>query len=194
MEFKFMKANKKTVKRKTEKKISVEDKIKPVKKETRGRKPKGRPPKNGQAEKTTASGEEKNKSASDMKKLMDKGKARGYLTYQEVNEGLSDEVVSSEQIDDVLSLLGEEGIEIVDKGRSVDEEDEKAENKLRIGADSGEDGEGEVEADAEVKEPGTVLAVTPKVGKEEHGSDDPVRMYLHEMGRTPLLPANRKFV
>src|SRR6185503_6001648 len=60
--------------------------------------------------------------AGNMKRLMDKGRAKGFLTYQEVNEILPDEVVSSEQIDDVLSMLGEEGIEIVDKGRSVDDD------------------------------------------------------------------------
>ena len=55
-----------------------------------------------------------------MKRLMAKGRAKGFLTYQDVNDALPDEVVSSEQIDDVLSMLGEEGIEVLDKGRSVD--------------------------------------------------------------------------
>lgn len=53
--------------------------------------------------------------AGNMKKLMAKGRAKGFLTYQDVNDALPDEVVSSEQIDDVLSLLGEEGIEVLDR-------------------------------------------------------------------------------
>src|SRR5262245_32272340 len=75
--------------------------------------------------------------AGNMKKLMAKGRAKGFLTYQDVNDALPDEVVSSEQIDDVLSLLGEEGIEVLDKGRSVDDDsggDGGAGAKVRIGS------------------------------------------------------------
>ncbi|MES2202359.1 MAG: sigma-70 family RNA polymerase sigma factor, partial [candidate division FCPU426 bacterium] len=131
--------------------------------------------------------------AGDMKRLMDKGRAKGYLTYQEVNEILPDEVVSSEQIDDVLSMLGEEGIEIVDKGRSVDDDhmgETKGDSKVAIGAEGREDGENE-KAPAESAEPADAdaeaAAAERAEAREEHGSDDPVRMYLHEMGKTPLL-------
>jgi RNA polymerase primary sigma factor len=129
-----------------------------------------------------------------MKRLMAKGRAKGFLTYQDVNDALPDEVVSSEQIDDVLSMLGEEGIEVLDKGRSVDDDSEgaKDEAKVRIGSDGREE-EGEekerpeaAEADDEENE----AQPQPKgraEAREEGGSDDPVRMYLHEMGRTPLL-------
>ena len=92
--------------------------------------------------------------AGNMKRLMDKGRAKGFLTYQEVNEILPDEVVSSEQIDDVLSMLGEEGIEIVDKGRSVDDDqgETKGESKVAIGERDEEEkapAEGGAEADAD---------------------------------------------
>jgi RNA polymerase primary sigma factor len=127
--------------------------------------------------------------AGNMKRLMDKGRAKGFLTYQEVNEILPDEVVSSEQIDDVLSMLGEEGIEIVDKGRSVDDDqgETKGESKVAIG-DRGEEEEkrtveGAEQADADLE----AAAAERAEAREEHGSDDPVRMYLHEMGKTPLL-------
>jgi RNA polymerase primary sigma factor len=125
--------------------------------------------------------------AGNMKRLMDKGRAKGFLTYQEVNEILPDEVVSSEQIDDVLSMLGEEGIEIVDKGRSVDDDQgkTKGESKVAIGERDEEEkpaAEG-TEADADLE----AAAAERAEAREEHGSDDPVRMYLHEMGKTPLL-------
>ncbi len=127
-----------------------------------------------------------------VKGLVDKARAKGYLTYQDVNEALPDEVVSPEQIDDVLSLLGEEGIEIVDKGRSVDDDlgETKGDSKISIsdGRPDGEEapaqaaGQSEKEAPAEEEEEARV-----EVREAAQGSDDPVRMYLHEMGKTPLL-------
>src|SRR5262249_4701732 len=51
--------------------------------------------------------------------LISMGKAKGYLTYDEVNDHLPDDIVSSDQIDDWLSSLGDEGIEIVDAGAQV---------------------------------------------------------------------------
>ena len=47
-------------------------------------------------------------------KLIELGKSKGYLTYDEVNDNMPDDIVSSDQIDDWLSALGDEGIEIVD--------------------------------------------------------------------------------
>ena len=51
--------------------------------------------------------------------LITMGKAKGYLTYEEVNDHMPDDVVSSDQIDDWLSSLGDEGIEVVDSAASV---------------------------------------------------------------------------
>ena len=129
-------------------------------------------------------------SSEGMKKLMAKGRSKGFLTYQDVNDALPDEVVSSEQIDDVLSMLGEEGIEVLDKGRSVDDDSDggKGEDKVRIGADGREEEEGSEARNNNEDE--DEEAETPRQkaeAREEGGSDDPVRMYLHEMGRTPLL-------
>src|SRR5262249_12662151 len=47
-------------------------------------------------------------------KLISMGKQKGYVTYDEVNDAMPDEIVSSDQIDDWLSTLGDEGIEVVD--------------------------------------------------------------------------------
>jgi RNA polymerase primary sigma factor len=113
----------------------------------------------------------------EMKQLLAMGREKGFLTYKDVNDLLPDEIVSSEQIDDVLTMLGESGIEIVDE----DKEGERAGAAEKIVIGSELRGEEEAAApEAEEKE--------EKEEKEEAtGSDDPVRMYLHEMGRTPLL-------
>src|SRR5438552_11333083 len=52
-------------------------------------------------------------------KLITMGKAKGYVTYDEVNDHMPDDIVSSDQIDDWLSTLGDEGIEVVDAGQGV---------------------------------------------------------------------------
>jgi RNA polymerase primary sigma factor len=131
--------------------------------------------------------------AGNMKKLMAKGRAKGFLTYQDVNDALPDEVVSSEQIDDVLSLLGEEGIEVLDKGRSVDDDSDAAAAagaKVRIGSDGreeeGDDAKEKEAKDDDEDEEAPARKARPEA-REEGGSDDPVRLYLHEMGKTPLL-------
>jgi RNA polymerase primary sigma factor len=111
-------------------------------------------------------------------KLLAMGKEKGYLTYKDVNDVLPDEVVSSEQIDDVLTMLGESGIEVVDETKEGDAAAKNAE-KILISPEMQEEAGGE-EEEKEKKE-------EEREREESHGSDDPVRMYLHEMGRTPLL-------
>jgi RNA polymerase primary sigma factor len=94
--------------------------------------------------------------------LIEKGRERGQLTYEELNEALPDDVVLSDQIDDILTMFNEMDIEIVD-GSKVGASDKQAEKEGSSAA-------------AE-----TWLA--PKSGRV----DDPVRLYLREMGRVPLL-------
>src|ERR1700741_5412555 len=83
---------------------------------------------------SAASGEKKN--LKEVKKLIDLGKEKGYLTYDDVNDMLPAEVVSPDQIDDVMSIFGEMDIEVVDSHQRVtlgggaedladEEEDEK---------------------------------------------------------------------
>jgi RNA polymerase primary sigma factor len=104
----------------------------------------------------------------EVKKLIDLGKEKGYLTYDDVNDGLPADVVSPDQIDDVMSLFGEMDIEVVDANQRVaisGQVDELAEE------DDDEEGDLEVEVDGEIG---------AKTG-------DPVRMYLREMGTVSLL-------
>ena len=101
-----------------------------------------------------------------VKELIQLGKTKGYLTYEQLNEALPSEKMSSEQIEDVLSLLSEMGINVVDED---DQEDiEGQENKPTA-------------VSSEVAEKGNLSATD--VGR----TDDPVRMYLREMGSVELL-------
>ncbi|MBI3615592.1 MAG: RNA polymerase sigma factor RpoD [Candidatus Omnitrophica bacterium] len=113
----------------------------------------------------------------ELKKLIALGKEKGRLTYEEVNNLLPEEVTSSEEIDEILTILGNENIEIVDseestkEGASKEEKEEKEEEKEQESAE--EPQEEKVEEEVEVSRTAPV--------------DDPVRMYLRQMGRISLL-------
>ena len=107
-----------------------------------------------------------------VKKLIKTAKARGFVTYDELNEVLPSEEVSSEQIEDTMSMLSDMGINVID----TDEAEEAP--------PQGEEGAAEA--------PRAVVAAQP-VAKVETAkepterTDDPVRMYLREMGSVELL-------
>src|SRR5690349_17904952 len=103
----------------------------------------------------------------EVKKLIDLGKEKGYLTYDDVNDMLPAEVVSPDQIDDVMSIFGEMDIEVVDANQRV--------TLGGAGEDLAEEEEEEKEIEADVD--------GDLVGK----TGDPVRMYLREMGTVSLL-------
>ncbi|ACM19063.1 RNA polymerase sigma-70 factor RpoD [Geotalea daltonii FRC-32] len=108
------------------------------------------------------------KNMDEVKQLIDLGKEKGFLTYEEVNDLLPPDIVSSEQIDDVMSMFGDMDIEIVDSAQKVKIP------KVKLDLEDEEEMEGEQE---EVEfEPGTL-------GR----TSDPVRMYLREMGSVSLL-------
>ena len=109
-----------------------------------------------------------------IKKLIARAKKRGVITYDELNEALPQDQMSSEQIEDIMSALNDMGVNIV-------ENDE-----------AGEDGEAEKEAeDDEVdtsSDGGDGFAPVVEKKKETvDRTDDPVRMYLREMGAVELL-------
>ncbi|MFQ5917761.1 MAG: RNA polymerase sigma factor RpoD [Candidatus Binatia bacterium] len=108
------------------------------------------------------------KNIKEVKKLIDLGKEKGYLTYDELNDILPPDIVSPDQIDDVMSIFGEMDIEVVDSNQRVTlagQSDETPDD------DDEEDREVEIEGDGEA---------IGKIG-------DPVRMYLREMGTVSLL-------
>jgi RNA polymerase primary sigma factor len=116
----------------------------------------------------------------DVKHLISLGKEKGFLTYEELNDGLPAEIVSSEQIDSIMSMFGEMEIDIVEGppegfGRVPPEAEEGAEE-----TEEAEAGEQPAPAEEEAEE----YDLSPgALGK----TDDPVRLYLREMGTVPLL-------
>ena len=120
-----------------------------------------------QQEPTFADPISQKKEIKEVKKLIDLGKEKGYLTYDEVNDMLPADVVSPDQIDDVMSLFGEMDIEVIDSNQRVTLAGQAEELPEE------EEEEKEVEVDVE----GDVAGKT----------GDPVRMYLREMGTVSLL-------
>jgi RNA polymerase primary sigma factor len=107
-----------------------------------------------------------------VKKLVARGKERGYVTYDEFNASLPGEQVSSELIEDTMAMLSDLGINLVEA-----EETEDGEGAAKPAAKA-EGAEGEEEEEAE----------GGNVNEENLGrTDDPVRMYLREMGSVELL-------
>ncbi|MEM6826911.1 MAG: RNA polymerase sigma factor RpoD [Pseudomonadota bacterium] len=113
-----------------------------------------------------------------IKKLMNKGKKKGYLTYDELNEALPSGEMSPDQIEDIQTALSEMGVQIV-------ENDEEAEAEAEAEAEVEEMSVGEDEGDKK----DTKAAAKPAAKKTGTGerTDDPVRMYLREMGAVELL-------
>src|SRR6476646_3117199 len=107
-----------------------------------------------------------------VKKLIKTAKARGFVTYDELNEVLPSEEVSSEQIEDTIAMLSDMGINVID----TDEAEETPE-----GAPDAE------VAPARPVAPVTPIAKTETKSEPTERTDDPVRMYLREMGSVELL-------
>ncbi|HEU4771395.1 MAG TPA: RNA polymerase sigma factor RpoD, partial [Candidatus Udaeobacter sp.] len=116
----------------------------------------------------------------EVKKLISIGKEKGYLTYDELNNTLPAEMVSSEQIGNLMSMFGEMDIEIVD---SADGDREQKLGEIEESAEEVEEVE-EVEGKEEVEEEEKEIDLTPGVLSR---TDDPVRLYLKEMGSVSLL-------
>src|SRR3981189_3595095 len=108
-----------------------------------------------------------------VKKMIKQAKKRGFVTFDQLNEVLPSDTTSPEQIEDIMSMLSDMGINVSEAEDSDSEEESKE--------------EAEDETDNELVEV-TQKAVT-EVKKSEPGerTDDPVRMYLREMGTVELL-------
>ena len=108
----------------------------------------------------------------DVKKLIARGKKRGYLTYDELNAALPQDEMSSEQIEDIMSAISDMGINIVESDEDVQEEaEQEADDDIDVTSNSGS-------------------LTAPAIEKKKETvdrTDDPVRMYLREMGAVELL-------
>src|SRR6202051_538527 len=110
-----------------------------------------------------------------VKKLIRNAKKRGYVTHDQINSVLPSEEVNSEQIEDVLALFSEMGINVVETEEAEPEEEPK------------EEAEEEPEAEGELVEVARAVPAKTEAKEPAERTDDPVRMYLREMGSVELL-------
>jgi RNA polymerase primary sigma factor len=104
----------------------------------------------------------------DVERIVETGKEKGYLTYGEVNDLLPGDITSPDELDDLMTTINTQGIDVLAEGRRG----ERAEKAEEAESDAAEDSD-DVELDLS---PGTL-----------EKTNDPVRMYLREMGTVPLL-------
>jgi RNA polymerase primary sigma factor len=100
-----------------------------------------------------------------VRKMIARAKQRGYVTYDELNKVLPSDKTSSEQIEDTMALLNEMGINVIESEEAEEGTDENLPAAME----------------------GKALVTTPKSGEQYDRTDDPVRMYLREMGSVELL-------
>ena len=127
-----------------------------------------------------------------VKNMVKAAKKRGYVTHDELNAVLPSEEFSSEQIEDVLAQLSEMGINVVDSETDVDDENDTAETGKKASSSSSGDDDDDSEDDEEsdsraVAASGKTAVVGQNTGSSADRTDDPVRMYLREMGSVELL-------
>jgi RNA polymerase primary sigma factor len=111
-----------------------------------------------------------------VKRLIAKGKQRGYLTYEEMNEDLPEEAVSPDRLDSLLMALDELGIELIDESEAAQREPF---------TEARPEAEEATEEKTAIKELAEELETTRRI-------DDPVRMYLTQMGEIPLLTRDQE--
>jgi RNA polymerase primary sigma factor len=117
-------------------------------------------------------------SEASIKKMVAKAKDRGYITYDELNATLPQDQLSSEQIEDVMTMLSEMGINVVENEESETEAVEKEDAATA-------DHEGLPDLEDDIGGGGDAIVSEKKSALDR--TDDPVRMYLREMGAVELL-------
>lgn len=106
------------------------------------------------------------------KSIIEKGKKQGYVTHDQLNKMLPDDSFSSDQIEDIMAIINESGVNLVDSDDADDDEEEESKAK-------------KTKSDDDDEEHGVVKG---NVKNDDLGrTDDPVRMYLREMGTVELL-------
>ncbi len=108
---------------------------------------------------------------SQLKQLIAKGKAQGYLTYAEVNDHLPSDIIDPEQLDDIIAMFNDMGIQVLET--APDDDDSAITSDVAISADD----------DEEVAEVAALASVDSEFGR----TTDPVRLYMREMGSVELL-------
>jgi len=122
-----------------------------------------------------------------IKMLVKKGEKKGFLTYEEMNDDLPEDAVSAVRLDRLLATLDERGISL------IDEADVESRQAAKAGDDGFETDEVDDEGDGKDKDIKDEDALLEKqlVGEDvSRRIDDPIRMYLTQMGQIPLLTRN----
>jgi RNA polymerase primary sigma factor len=109
-----------------------------------------------------------------VKKMIKQAKKRGFVTFDQLNEVLPSDTTSPEQIEDIMAMLSDMGINVSESDDANDEDEEKQE-------------EAEDETDNELVEVTSKAVTETKKSEPGERTDDPVRMYLREMGTVELL-------
>ncbi|WP_272942228.1 RNA polymerase sigma factor RpoD [Candidatus Regiella insecticola] len=107
---------------------------------------------------------------SQLKLLVTRGKEQGYLTYSEVNDHLPEDIVDSDQIEDIIQMINDMGIQVLEEAPDADD--------LMLAENTTDTDDDAVEAAAQV-----LSSVESEIGR----TTDPVRMYMREMGTVELL-------
>src|SRR5437867_9542912 len=108
-----------------------------------------------------------------VKKLLRSTKKRGYVTHDQINSVLPSEEVNSEQIEDVLAMFREMGVNFVETQETSEEGAEPSEEGEEPREEADEEAENEVQQEVPAK---------AEIKEQTERTDDPVRMYLRELG------------
>ena len=119
-----------------------------------------------------------------IKTLVEKGKKKGFLTYEEMNKELPDDAVSPSRLDSLLATLDELGISLVDEADVESQQKDKDDEDFAADEESLEEEEADTEEHIEDDE---LLEKELVEGEISRRIDDPIRMYLTQMGQIPLL-------
>ncbi|MDC3212269.1 RNA polymerase sigma factor RpoD [Pseudoalteromonas distincta] len=114
---------------------------------------------------------------SQLKLLIQKGKEQGYLTFAEVNDHLPQDIIDSDQVEDIISMINDMGIKVSENAPDADE--------LMMQ---------ETTTDEDAAEAAAAAAALATVEKEIGRTTDPVRMYMREMGTVELLTREGEIV
>jgi len=113
---------------------------------------------------------------SSIKKMIAKAKRKGYITYDELNEALPSDQMSPDQIEDIQTAISEMGVQIVESDEDAQDDDNDGDGPEEIAADD--------DSDSDEKKNVPEKKKSTSTGER---TDDPVRMYLREMGAVELL-------
>ncbi|NLK41436.1 MAG: RNA polymerase sigma factor RpoD [Planctomycetes bacterium] len=108
--------------------------------------------------------------------IVKKGREKGYLTYEEINDALPDEIISPARLDSLLMTLDELGVQVLDEAEVEKDTEEDFEEADKVGRGDDDD---ELDEDLQIEE--------ELIESESRKIDDPIRMYLTQMGEIPLL-------